>query len=109
MRARLSLIEGEARPEVVEMTPDRPISIGRSRDNTILIPRDEHTSRLHAKIFFENGRWRVRDFGLNGTRVDNDRIDQEMELDHGQEVRIGDVRFRFTLPDQAGQSSSFRK
>lgn len=109
MRARLSLIEGEARPEVVELTPERPISIGRSRDNTILIPRDEHTSRLHAKIFFENGRWRVRDFGLNGTRVDNERIDQEAELDHGQEVRIGDVRFRFTLPDQVGQSSSFRK
>lgn len=109
MRARLNLIEGEARPEVVELTPERPISIGRSRDNTILIPRDEHTSRLHAKIFFENGRWRVRDFGLNGTRVDNERIDQEAELDHGQEVRIGDVRFRFTLPDQIGQSSSFRK
>ena len=26
--------------------------------------------RLHAKIYFEDGRWHVRDFGLNGTRVD---------------------------------------
>ena len=109
MRARLSLIEGEARPEVVELTPDRPISIGRSRDNTIVIPTDEHTSRLHAKIFFDNGRWRVRDFGLNGTRVDNERIDQEANLEHGQEVRIGDVRFRFALPDQSGGSSAFRR
>lgn len=109
MRARLSLIEGEARPEVVEATPDKPISIGRSRDNTIVIPRDEHTSRLHAKIFFDNGRWRVRDFGLNGTRVDNERIDQEADLDHGQEIRIGDVRFRFSLPDQASSSSGYKK
>ncbi len=109
MRARLSLVEGEARPEVIELTPDRPISIGRSRDNSIVIPRDEHTSRLHAKIFFENGRWRVRDFGLNGTRVDNQRIDQEADLDHGQEVRIGDVRFRFTLPDQGNHSPGYKK
>jgi len=109
MRARLSLIEGEARPEVVDATPDKPISIGRSRDNTIVVPRDEHTSRLHAKVFFENGRWRVRDFGLNGTRVDNERIDQEADLDHGQELRIGDVRFRFMLPDQANSGSGYKK
>ncbi|MCE9531838.1 MAG: sigma 54-interacting transcriptional regulator [Planctomycetes bacterium] len=105
MRGRLCLLEGEARPEVVEMSPDTPISLGRSRDNTIVIPRDEHTSRLHAKISFENGRWMVRDFGLNGTKVDNERIDQVAELDHGMEVRIGDVRFRFTTPDKPGLSS----
>jgi two-component system, NtrC family, response regulator HydG len=105
MRARLSLIEGEARPEVVELNPERPISLGRSRDNTIVIPRDEHTSRLHAKIYFENGRWCVRDFGLNGTRVNNERIDQVSDLDHGQEVRIGDVRFRFSVPGKNDASS----
>lgn len=104
MRARLCLVDGEARPDVVEMTPDKPVSLGRSRDNTIVIPRDEHTSRLHAKLFFENGRWYVQDFGLNGTKVDNERIDQKTALEHGMEVRIGDVRFRFTLPDQNGSS-----
>ncbi len=108
MRGRLSLIEGEARPDVVEMVPDKPISLGRSRDNTIVIPRDEHCSRLHAKISFENGRWAIRDFGLNGTKVDNERIDQVAELEHGMEVRIGDVRFRFTLPDQVGLSSQYK-
>ena len=106
MRARLIVIGGEARPEGVDLTPEQPISIGRSRDNTIVLPRDEHASRLHAKIYFENGRWFVRDFGLNGTRVDGDRIDQVAELDHGSEVRIGDVRFRFTLPDQPNSSSA---
>ncbi len=108
MRARLSLIDGEAKPEVLEFNPESPISLGRSRDNSIVIPKDEHTSRLHAKIFFENGSWRIRDFGLNGTRVDNERINQESELNHGQEVRIGDVRFRFSLPDQNG-SAGYKK
>lgn len=108
MRGRLSLIEGEARPDMAECQPDKPISLGRSRDNTIVIPRDEHTSRLHAKISFENGRWMIRDFGLNGTRVDNERIDQVAELEHGVEVRIGDVRFRFTLPDQPTGSKPYK-
>ncbi len=108
MRGRLNLIEGEARPDLVEMTPDKPISLGRSRDNTIVIPRDEHCSRLHAKISFENGRWMVRDFGLNGTKVNNERIDQVAELDHGVEIRIGDVRFRFTLPDLPGTTSQYK-
>lgn len=108
MRGRLNLIEGEARPDIVEATPDKPISLGRSRDNTVVIPRDEHCSRLHAKISFENGRWMVRDFGLNGTRVNNERIDQVAELDHGMEIRIGDVRFRFTLPDQVGTGSQYK-
>src|SRR5262245_33488282 len=106
MRARLLVIGGDAKPEAVDLTPEQPISIGRSRDNTIVLPRDEHASRLHAKIYFENGRWFVRDFGLNGTRVDGDRIDQVAELDHGAEVRIGDERFRFTLPDQSNGTGS---
>ena len=64
--AALASVAGEAKPDAVELNPEQPISIGRSRDNTIVLPRDEHASRLHAKIYFENGRWYVRDFGLNG-------------------------------------------
>ena len=108
MRGRLNLIDGEARPDVVEMMPDKPISLGRSRDNTIVIPRDEHCSRLHAKISFENGRWMIRDYGLNGTKVNNERIAQVAELDHGVEVRIGEVRFRFTLPDQTATTTAYK-
>jgi Nif-specific regulatory protein len=105
MVGKLHLIEGDARPTSIEIAPERPISIGRSRDNNIVIPRDELTSRLHAKVYYENGQWYVQDFGLNGTRVDNHRIDQIAEIEHGAEIRIGDVRFRFTLPD-CGKLSS---
>ncbi len=106
MVGRLNLVEGDARPDMIEVTPDRPISIGRSRDNNIVIPRDELTSRLHAKVYYENGQWYVQDFGLNGTRVDNERIDHIAEIDHGAEIRIGDVRFRFSLPDSGKTSSA---
>jgi transcriptional regulator with GAF, ATPase, and Fis domain len=98
MRARLSLLDGDARPNVIELAPERPISIGRSRDNTVVLPEEEQASRLHARVYFESGRWLLRDFGLNGTRLDDARINQVAELADGNEIRIGRVKFKFQLP-----------
>ena len=100
MRARLTIEAGDARPSELDLEPNDSASLGRSRDNTVVL-RSEHASRLHAKVFFENGRWYVRDFSLNGTLVNGERIPQQAELDHGNEIRIGDIRVRFTLKDAA--------
>ncbi len=82
--------------------------MGRSRDNTIVL-RSEHASRLHSKIFFEDGRWQIQDFGLNGTWINGERVQQREDLNHGQEIRVGEIRMRFQLPDQpVGTSSSSR-
>jgi DNA-binding NtrC family response regulator len=97
MQARLTLESGDAQPPACDLDPDRPATLGRSRDNTIVL-RDEHASRVHARIQFEDGRWRLRDLGLNGTRVNGERVRQETALAHGHEIRIGDVCFRFTTP-----------
>jgi len=106
MHARLALLDGDARPNVVDLVPDRPISIGRSRDNTIVLPHDEQASRLHARLYFEGGRWLLRDFGLNGTKINDSRVNQVAELADGSEIRIGAVRFKFQLPDPARVSPS---
>src|SRR5262245_13395592 len=108
MQARLALVDGDARPNVVDLIPDRPISIGRSRDNTVVLPHDEQASRLHARVYFEGGRWLLRDFGLNGTKVNDSRVHQIAELADGTEIRIGAVRFKFQLPDPAKVSPSSR-
>ena len=100
MRARLALVDGNARPDVVELSPDRPISIGRSRDNTVVLPGEDQASRLHARVYFENGRWLLKDFGLNGTRINDSRVNQVAELADGAEIRIGAVRLRFHVPEQ---------
>ena len=105
MIARLAVVDGEARPNVIDLTPDRPISIGRSRDNSIVLPREEHASRLHARIYHEDGHWLIRDFGMNGTRIDDCRVNQVAELSDGNEIRIGEVRFRFMLPVPSGGPS----
>src|SRR5215218_4813091 len=101
MRARLALVDGDARPNEVELAPERPISIGRSRDNTVVLPREDQASRLHARVYFENGRWLLRDFGLNGTRINDSRVNQVAELADGSEIRIGTVRLQFLLSQAA--------
>lgn len=99
MIARLALVGGDARPDVIDLCPDRPISIGRSRDNSVVLPREEHASRLHARVYFEDGHWLLRDFGMNGTRIDEARVNQVAELADGNEIRIGDVRLRFVVDE----------
>lgn len=98
MRARITIEAGEARPSELDLEPDQSASLGRSRDNTIVL-RSEHASRLHAKIFSENGKWFIRDFGLNGTLLNGERVPQQAELLHGHEIRVGEIRLRFTLED----------
>jgi two-component system, NtrC family, response regulator HydG len=101
MRARLAVLDGDARPTEVDLAPERPISIGRSRDNTVVLPHEDQASRLHARVFFENGRWLLRDFGLNGTRIDDARVNQVAELADGNVIKIGGVQIRFNLPEPA--------
>src|SRR5262249_41585347 len=106
MRARLAVLHGDAQPNEVDLAPERPISIGRSRDNTVVLPTEDQASRLHAPPHFENGRWLLRDFGLNGTRIDDARVNQVAELSDGSEIRIGGVRFRFNVPDPRASAGS---
>ena len=107
MRARLTVEAGEARPDVLDLEPSQAASLGRSRDNTVVL-RSEHASRLHSKIFFENGRWQVQDFSLNGTWLNGERVPQRADLAHGQEIRIGEIRLRFQLPDRTATAPSPR-
>jgi Nif-specific regulatory protein len=98
MKARLNIVSGDARPESLDLEPSQAASLGRSRDNTVVL-RSEHSSRLHAKILFDDGRWQIQDFSMNGTFVNGERIQQRADLTGGQEIRIGDIRLRFSLDD----------
>ncbi|MCU0702769.1 MAG: sigma 54-interacting transcriptional regulator [Fimbriiglobus sp.] len=68
--------------------------------------RDDLVSRLHAKVYFEEGKWYVRDFGLNGSKLAGGKLEGAGELTEGAELQIGNTRFRFTigtvLPPTAG-------
>jgi transcriptional regulator with GAF, ATPase, and Fis domain len=108
MKARLTIEAGDARPEQLDLEPNQAASMGRSRDNTVVL-RSEHASRLHAKVLFEEGRWQVQDFSLNGTLVNGNRVQQRADLEHGQEIRIGEIRLRFTLDDHTPSTQALRQ
>lgn len=94
MRARITVEAGDCSPPVLDLFPGQPVTLGRSRDNTVVV-RDELASRLHAKIYFEDGQWHLRDFGLNGTRVDDAPVNGSLILGDGAAISIGEVRLRF--------------
>jgi DNA-binding NtrC family response regulator len=102
MRARLTITLGEATPPVCDLTTDGKATLGRHRTNSVVL-HDEHASRHHAEITFEDGHWLIANVGmpLNGTRVNGLRIGRATPLEHGQEIGVGDTRLRFTIEDGA--------
>jgi pSer/pThr/pTyr-binding forkhead associated (FHA) protein len=70
------------------------VVIGRSRENALRLP-DPDTSRKHAKILCEGGRYRIRDLAsTNGTFVNGERIEQH-DLAPGDRIRIGENQITF--------------
>jgi predicted component of type VI protein secretion system len=96
MRARLT-IDAPNGTSVHELEPDRPVTLGRSRENAIFLP-DELASRVHARVHFEDGQWVLTDLdSRNGTRVNGELVDETVPLAHGQEIQIGETRMRFLV------------
>jgi two-component system response regulator HydG len=106
MYARLIVEAGDCLPSAAELTPLQPATLGRSRDNTIVV-RDEMVSRLHAKVYYDDHCWVIRDFGLNGTRVNGQRIQGSVELADGAMIEMGDVRIRFSVSALAPVDTPF--
>src|SRR5262249_22724727 len=97
MRAVLSVESG---PTALDVPPGSPATLGRNRDNSLVI-RDDLASRLHAKVYFQDGKWFVRDFGLNGTRVNDIRVAGAVPLADGSVVQIGECRLKFSTVTSA--------
>ena len=96
MHARLT-IEAADGTSVYELDPDRSVTLGRSRENAIVLP-DEHASRVHARLQFEGGRWVLSDLeSRNGTRLNGEPVCRATPLDDGQEIQIGGTQLRFRV------------
>ncbi|HLY63920.1 MAG TPA: sigma 54-interacting transcriptional regulator, partial [Chloroflexota bacterium] len=106
MSALLSIVKGEGTPKIFELDPARPITVGRSRDNTIVL-HDERASRLHVNIFFDKGQWMLADNRtLNGTRIGSILVEEPVPLRHGTEFDIADTRLRFSEPDDGAPDTA---
>jgi len=65
---RLTILTGPDRDRSVEPRGGEPVVLGRESSDIVL--RDPAVSRRHAELYFDNGRWMVRDLeSSNGTFV----------------------------------------
>lgn len=92
MKAKLVIVGGDAKKSEIDLR--LPATIGRGREASLTLPHPL-VSRLHCELYESAGRLFVRDLGsLNGTFVNNQRIDGEAELPVSQLLTIGTVTFR---------------
>jgi Nif-specific regulatory protein len=90
--------------DVFPLVPGQSYTMGRATTNAIVL-KDDMCSRDHAEVTCTHGKWRVRDLGsLNGTRVNELRLEGERDLQPNDEIHVGRSRLVFVedmdqLPD----------
>lgn len=92
LNVTLVVVGGDVKTPEVKLR--LPSTVGRGRDCSIML-RHPLVSRQHCEIFESSGTLLVRDLGsLNGTFVNNQRIEGDAQLHPGQLLTIGTVTFR---------------
>jgi NADH dehydrogenase len=87
-----------------EIALDRDLlSLGRSAENNIVVP-DQGVSRRHALIQREGDVYWLEDLGAtNGTYVNGQRIQERVQLRHGDEIAVGGTAFSFAASGASRQ------
>jgi hypothetical protein len=91
--------EGEGLSEGA-VFPLQPItSLGRSPNNTIVIP-DTYTSAQHALLSWREGQWWLRDCqSRNGTLLNGACLEESVIVSGGDVIGIGRTQFRLEVSD----------
>ncbi len=97
----LFVLRAEGGDILQEYPLDKPeITIGRAPNSDILLSKDKLTSRRHATVHYENGRYTVRDErSANGTFVNGQQIEElvSVELHDSDHVGIGEHELIFQV------------
>ncbi len=79
-----------------QLHPRQVTSIGRASTNKIVLT-DEICSRNHCEVFLTSDGWKLRDrSSRNGTYVNQEKIQQDHPLHHGDVIRIGSTFLLFS-------------
>ncbi len=89
------------------ITLDKPIVlVGRHPDCDAVILNSRKISRKHCAVALVNNNFVVRDLGsMNGVWVNGDRVEQQAAVGFGDELMIGDVRYRLEADKPGGGKS----
>lgn len=103
IEAKLIVVGGDVKTPEVKLK--LPTTIGRGREASLTLPH-ALVSRLHCEIFERDGQMFVRDLGsLNGTFINNLRIDQEQPLLPDELLTLGTITFRASYQTAATAAS----
>ena len=101
-RAMLHIIGGPSAGQEHELRAEG-VTIGRGADADITVP-DKLLSRVHARIFFGNSRWRIEDLrSTNGTWVLGERISAPVIMPTRANIRIGNTLVELVNPMDAAR------
>jgi diguanylate cyclase (GGDEF)-like protein len=101
----LQVSSGSDQGRIISLLQQPRVSIGRSKEST-LVTYDPSCSRNHAEIVLaQDGSIRMRDLGsTNGTKLNGDRIHNEVVLKDGDRLQLGDntiLRYALIPEDDA--------
>ncbi len=100
VQARLVVVGGEVKTSEIKLR--LPCTIGRGRGSAIVLAHPL-VSRQHCEIYEAEGRLMVRDLGsLNGTFVNNHRINETAPLPPNELLTVGTVTFRAVYDESSG-------
>src|SRR5215813_13321555 len=96
--ASMRFLNGPLAGTIVPIT--RPITtIGRDPSNDLVISSAPTVSRRHARLFCDQGVWRIENLSQKSTLIVNHRAVQEAILEHESTVALGESTILlFTLP-----------
>jgi NADPH-dependent 2,4-dienoyl-CoA reductase/sulfur reductase-like enzyme/Fe-S-cluster-containing hydrogenase component 2/CRP-like cAMP-binding protein len=96
----LVLAGQDANPRTVPLKYERRLTIGRGKENDIVLD-DSAASRRHAEIFSAPDGFYVRDLDSRyGVIVNKVKINNPYHLSHGDRIVIGNTLVYFSFPDQ---------
>ena len=95
-------IPGPRGVNVVVLSPDTRVTVGKDPSNTVVVEEDPTVSRLHAALEHFPAGWCLQDLGSrNGVFVNGERVLATRALRSGDEIRVGGTRITFRS-DAAG-------
>jgi pSer/pThr/pTyr-binding forkhead associated (FHA) protein len=93
MSYQLVIVVGRSTSQIVKLASGTTV-VGRNQDCQLRIGSSQ-VSRRHCQFVQQNGGLTLTDLGSsNGTLVNGERLTDSRTLGHGDEVEVGNVKFR---------------